>query len=102
MSDPKPPRPRSAADAATIDALSPYHKTIRVLSDRIVEAQRPIRVLDALKWGEDVEKRFFEKGAKELPEVSRQYYLDNPLPFDVEKKQREFYDIERDIRRDLG
>src|SRR5262249_45282071 len=67
-----------------------------------VEAQRPIRILDALKWGDDVEKRFFEKGATELPEVTREYYAKNPLPFDVEAKHREFYDIERDIRRDMG
>jgi uncharacterized protein (TIGR02421 family) len=106
MAEPKQSK-KGNGDAPTLappppDSLTPYHRTIRTLSDRIVEAQRPIRVLDALKWGEDVEKRFFEKGASELPDVTRAYYLENPLPFDVEKKQREFYDIERDIRRELG
>jgi uncharacterized protein (TIGR02421 family) len=103
MTDPKPARAKGNGDAPPpASTLSPYHQTIRALSDRIVEAQRPIRVLDALKWGEDVEKRFFEKGGKELPDVSRDYYAKNPLPFDVEAKNREFYDIERDIRRDMG
>ena len=78
------------------DTLMPYDRTIRALSDRIVEAQRPIRVLDAVKWGDDVEARFFEKGATELPEVSREYYERNAFPFDPETKYREFYDIERD------
>lgn len=84
------------------DSLSPYHRTIRTLSDRIVDAQRPLRVLDSCKWGDEVEERFFAKGATELPAVDRAYYEKNPLPFDVEAKHREFFDIERDIRRELG
>lgn len=84
------------------DSLSPYHRTIRTLSDRIVEAQKPLRVLDACKWGDDVEERFFAKNATELPAVDRAYYEENALPFDVEAKHREFFDIERDIRRELG
>jgi len=102
MADPKPAKKNGDAAPPPIESLTPYHRTIRALSDRIVEAQRPIRVLDALKWSDDVEKRFFEKGAKELPDVSREYYAKHPLPFDVEAKHREFYDIERDIRRDMG
>ena len=31
-------------------AADDYQQTIRSLSDRIVEAQTPIRVLDAIKW----------------------------------------------------
>lgn len=92
----------AAREAPSPDTLSPYHRTIRSLSDRIVEAQRPVRVLDACKWGEEVEEQFFAKGSKELPAVDRAYYEKNPLPFDVEAKHREFYDIERDIRRELG
>jgi len=84
------------------DELPPYHRTIRLLSDRIVEAQKPIRILDACKWEESVEKRFFEKECKELPEVDASYYAGRPLGFDVDKKNREFYELERDIRRELG
>ncbi len=40
--------------------------------------------------------------AVELPAVSRDYYLSRPLPFDPEKKRREFLSIERDIRQRLG
>lgn len=106
MPDPKP-RARAGNGEESLqppppDSLTPYHRTIRLLSDRIVEAQRPIRVLDAVKWGDDIEAGFFAKDAKELPAVTKEYYAKNPLPFDVEAKQREFFDIERDIRRDLG
>lgn len=85
------------------DELPPYHRTIRLLSDRIVEAQRPIRILDACKWPDEIEAEFFAKGATELPPITREHYLQKtPLGFDVEAKNREFFDIERDIRRELG
>ncbi len=82
--------------------LSPYETLVRGLSDRLVEAQRPIRILDAIKWDDDIERAFFDKGCRELPPVARDYYLSRPLPFDTEKKLDELYTIERDIRRQLG
>src|SRR6266404_487218 len=82
--------------------LTAYESMVRGLSDRLVEAQRPIRILDAIKWDEDIERAFFEKGCRELPPVTRDYYLSRPLPFDPESKLHEFHLIERDIRRQLG
>ncbi len=79
-----------------------YHQTIRVLSDRIVNAQRPIRILDALKWDVEIHDHFFKNNFKELPRVTPDYYEKNPLRFDPEVKIEEFNDIERDIRRELG
>jgi hypothetical protein len=72
------------------------------LSDRLVEAQRPIRILDAIKWDDAVEEAFFAKDAKELPPVTADYYAKRPLPFDPDRKRTEFQTIERDIRRQLG
>ena len=40
---------------------------LRRLSDQIVHAQRPIRVLRAINWGPQVHERFFRHGARELP-----------------------------------
>src|SRR5437667_3610685 len=82
--------------------LTPYESMVRALSDRLVEAQRPIRILDAIKWDDDIERAFFEKGCRELPPVTRDYYLNRPLPFDPELKLHELHSIERDIRRRLG
>ncbi len=82
--------------------LSAYESMVRGLSDRLVEAQRPIRVLDAIKWDDDIERAFFAKECRELPPVTRDYYLSRPLPFDPEQKFHELHGIERDIRRQLG
>ena len=40
-----------------------YRETVRALSDRLVEAQRPIRILDSIKWDESIEQGFFAAGA---------------------------------------
>jgi len=75
---------------------------IRSLSERVVEAQRPIRILDAIKWDGSIEEAFFASGARELPPVTREFYAERPLPFDPDHKQHEFRTLERDIRRRLG
>ncbi|MBW3541459.1 MAG: flavohemoglobin expression-modulating QEGLA motif protein, partial [Planctomycetes bacterium] len=84
---------------STLDA---YHQTIRELSDRLVEAQRPIRVLDAIKWDAQVQEAFFASKCRELPPVDRDFYAKRPLPFDPEQKREEFQEIDREINRRLG
>ncbi|MCL7461690.1 flavohemoglobin expression-modulating QEGLA motif protein [Pseudomonas sp. NW5] len=79
-----------------------YQQTIRALSDRLVEAQTPIRVLDAIKWDEGVRLRFLAAGGRALPEVGREYYQRRPLSFDADERKQRFQQIERDITRQLG
>jgi len=79
-----------------------YHATIHALSERLVVAQRPIRILDALKWGPEIQADFFKNNFRKLPAVTPEYYDRNPLKFDAQKKINEFDQIERDIRRALG
>lgn len=81
---------------------SQYHQTIRTLSERIVHAQRPIRILDALKWDAEVQEYFFKHQFKEMPPITAEYYEKNPLRFDPQAKIDEFSEIERDVRRELG
>jgi uncharacterized protein (TIGR02421 family) len=82
--------------------LNSYENQVRELSDRLVEAQRPIRILDAIKWDDYIERAFFAAKGRELPPITRDYYLSRALPFDPEQKLTELHGIERDIRRQLG
>lgn len=82
--------------------LSPYEQTIRELSDRLVEAQRPIRILDAIKWDDDVQRDFLAAKGKEQPKVGPDFYQGRPLSFDPVAKRRELHDLERDIVARLG
>jgi uncharacterized protein (TIGR02421 family) len=83
--------------------LTDYQQVIHELSERIVVAQKPIRILDALKWNASVREQFFKDKFKKLPAVTASYYLEqNPLQFDPLQKIAEFHDIERAIRRKLG
>ena len=80
-----------------------YLELVRELSDRIVEAQRPIRVLDAIKWGSSVRRDFFASDCKRLPEVDATYYqYKSPLEFEPAAARDQFHQIERDISRKLG
>ncbi|TAK72403.1 MAG: flavohemoglobin expression-modulating QEGLA motif protein [Gammaproteobacteria bacterium] len=88
---------------ANEEFLGEYEQVIHELSERIVAAQKPIRILDALKWDPSVEDYFFKHQCKKLPEINAEYYQqNNPLSFDPEKKIQEFREIDRSIRRKLG
>lgn len=85
------------------DTNARYLQLVRELSDRIVEAQRPIRILDAIKWDSDIRSAFFRGGCASLPPVDAEYYRrSNPLDFEPTDKRNEFHEIERDISRKLG
>ena len=43
---------------------------LREISDEILEAQKPLRVIRALAWPDEVEREFFARGAAALPRPS--------------------------------
>lgn len=77
-------------------------KVIQNLSTRLVEAQRAIRILDLIKWDEQVKKDFFNSKAKKMPEVDAEYYKKRPLPFDANDKIEEFRLLARDTQNQCG
>lgn len=81
-------------------ASKKYKELLRTLSDRLVLAQREIRILDSIKWGKEVEEGFRQAKGCELPKVDQAYYP--PLPFDPKEKKHELRTLERDTRKQLG
>lgn len=94
---------KEAFRMGTGDNLDEYEQTIHELSEMIVAVQKPIRILDALKWDASVEQFFFDNKCKKLPNIDFEYYhRNNPLTFDPKKKIEELREIDRMIRRRLG
>lgn len=86
-----------------LESSDAYRLTVRKLSDRIVLAQAPIRILDSIKWDASIQAEFFANKCKEQPSVNAEYYRQkNLLGFDPAQKRQEFYELERDIVRLLG
>ncbi len=79
-----------------------YKELVAQLADRIVEGQKPIRVLQALRWDNAVEEQFLKSKQRELPQLDAAYYAQVDLGFDVRTKVEEFETLARDIERVLG
>ena len=75
---------------------------IRALSERIVEAQRPIRILDQIKWDNSIKRDFFHHKAQRLPKIDLDYYKKRRVPYDIDSKIEEFRAILRDTHNQLG
>jgi len=75
-----------------------YKEIVAGLASRIVEAQRPLRVLQAIRWDDSVEQQFAKSKYKELPKVE---YTED-LGFDPAAKTEELDAIARDIEREIG
>ena len=76
-----------------------YKNTILDLSLILTELQRPIQILDAVKWNEGVEDFIIKNKFKELPEIT---YDNRPLKYDPQKKIQEFKELRLKITRELG
>lgn len=75
-----------------------YKEILAALAQRVLDAQRPIRILQALRWESDVEEQFLRSKQRELPKVT--YSPD--LGFDPAAKLVELDGILRDAERELG
>src|SRR3954468_2248086 len=75
---------------------------IKRLSQRIVEAQKPIRILDAIKWDPSIEAELKKSKYKRMPLLGPEYYQTISLGFDPDKKKEELSDIINDISATLG
>lgn len=79
-----------------------YKEKLKVFSSRMVDAQKPVRLLDAIRWNpkliEDVKRTRY----RELPKITEQSYLIQQPSFDPLKKIEEFQAIIDDVTREIG
>lgn len=86
----------------TESVAAEYGRTIRTLSDELVGIQRPIRILDAVKWDDSVREAFFAAGCRKEPAVDARYYARNPLAFDTSLARARLEDLDQRIESRLG
>ncbi|MCW5589552.1 MAG: flavohemoglobin expression-modulating QEGLA motif protein [Legionellales bacterium] len=82
--------------------VTPEQEVIRKLSDRLVNAQIPLRILDSIKWNDEIKQDFFKHQAKELPQITPEFYAQRKLNFSPSEKKEEFNLIIRDAQNQLG
>src|SRR5437764_1449393 len=73
----------------------------RSLGNRLAAVLRPVRVLEAVRWPEEVGTAFLAAGGNGLPPVSGDTYR-RPLPFDPADTRAELSRLGTDTRHHLG
>jgi len=66
-----------------------YRLHLKSLSDELLTLQKPIRILDAIKWPRHLQAEFLAKGGRELPAIGQHFYETLPLGFDPRNKYLE-------------
>lgn len=79
-----------------------YKEKVATLADRINEAQRPIRILNALKWEPTVWEQFKRSRYREMPKVEAESYAKVELGFDPRARMEDFQELAEQARRELG
>lgn len=79
-----------------------YLERLRSLSNRLVALQKPIRILDAIKWPAELEAQFIARDGRELPQLGQDFYQQQRLAFDPQKIYQQLNELKADVRRDLG
>ena len=79
-----------------------YLERLKHLSTRLVSLQKPIRILDAIKWPQGIEQRFREQQGKELPALEANFYQQQKLGFEPDSVSQLLKELKNDVRRQLG
>nr|WP_324258147.1 flavohemoglobin expression-modulating QEGLA motif protein [Cellvibrio fontiphilus] len=79
-----------------------YLERLKQLSTRLVSLQKPIRILDAIKWPIGIEQRFRAAQGKELPALDADFYQRQALAFAPDNVSQLLKELKSDVRRQLG
>jgi uncharacterized protein (TIGR02421 family) len=79
-----------------------YKEKLKQFSERLVEAQKQVRLIDAVKWDPKILEDVRKSKYRELPKVNVETYEGIPLGYDPDQKIQELDDIVGDMTRDIG
>lgn len=83
-------------------AWTTYKEKIKALSQQIIDAQKPIRILNAIKVDPLIEDKIIKSKFKDIPKLDKESYAASPLGFEPQAKLTEFDAILSNIRSQLG
>lgn len=83
-------------------AQSNYRERLLALSNRLVEIQKPIQILDSIKWPHAFREHFFDNNAGVLPPADLAFYQRQLPAFDLPATRQALAELNRDIVRQLG
>jgi len=75
-------QPRTNGKSSPGGPWRSYKERLARLAQRLVDAQRPIRILNAIKWDPSVFERFRDSKWRDLPPVGADFYETIGLGFD--------------------
>jgi uncharacterized protein (TIGR02421 family) len=93
---------RAESTAARRGPWRSYKEQVASIAQGIVDAQRPIRVLQALRWEPSVEEAFRRSRYRELPPVGPDEYAKIDLGFEPKAKMEEFEALAEEAENEFG
>ncbi len=79
-----------------------YKEKLKLFSERLLEAQKQIRLLEAVRWDPKVLEEVKRSHYKELPKVSPETYDSIPLGYDPNAKIAEFQNLIVELKNEIG
>ncbi|MDX1810875.1 MAG: flavohemoglobin expression-modulating QEGLA motif protein [Gammaproteobacteria bacterium] len=79
-----------------------YKAKLKHLSDQLVNLQKPILILDAIKGPNEIQEKFVSRKNLSLPKIDRHYYESITLNFNPVQQKQAFRELKLDVDRDLG
>ena len=86
----------------TAMSLERYRTNLRALSDQLIAIQKPIRILDSIKWPTEVKLQFLADKNAGLPRLPSDYYDSLPLKYDPRQITEALIQLRQRIRLTLG
>ncbi|MCW8909109.1 MAG: flavohemoglobin expression-modulating QEGLA motif protein [Gammaproteobacteria bacterium] len=83
-------------------SIDRYKEKLKNLSDRLVAIQKPILILDSIKWPIQQQENFINGRGRRLPDINQDYYDRLTPGFNPEVKQQELSELYHQVNSQLG
>ena len=79
-----------------------YKEKLKAVSKKLVELQKPIRILNSIRVSPEWERELVASRFKDIPKYAREWYDSTDIGFDAQAKHLELKQLKSEITRTLG